>query len=870
MDLFKRNNGPPRSRQGSLDAAFMDDRSSESWAPGSHAQSHPDLPSPPDRRLRDQSNVRRSSVFTLRSRSNTANSMSSKAPNFDDQDRSQRRSSRDISAMNPAHGSSGSISEPAAGKQKPSSMFASRGRKLRRQSSKLSSTAAAADDVEEVSNGRRSSVFGKDRKRSTYETVEQYNLRMRHISSPFDFQHLTHTNSQHLQQALESSQNELVAEFWAHRASQMPNKELRGIKVEALTSTNGSSEALSTAQPSSDSSSIDRSSIVSPKTRELPKHQSPSPKSDPQAVRHTRSMGSFSQPIPPTSPKSPKSQDPHVPMVPPRMSSRLASSRGEDTPIAQAISSSRRTSGIWNNSFHRPSVSNEFINDLPFIPHAITTPDDTAMPSVSPSWNATDLEHIAEEEEGYFGRKSYDQSILYSPSPEMSPTQKPDAESDLPLRSDHMGPHEQLKSFANHRPTRPRPLSQMSDTLGAPFCPPQSGKKTPGAMGALQRSATMRRRSTFFRSLEDTNTWEDDIDYCYDIGADADCDFEWDRMSNDAKASYTPNEPSFAIRTSTVVEEEEEEEEEDEQEDGCGTEEKLNSGFMPSTFRPSLVVPSKTSIPDLDYRSAVSTSTNSLLTPVDGYTSNNPKDRSTAAYQMGEDQGAYTPSLLVPQDFKEQVAKEEMYEDLLNDYESDRHYPLMHARSDNTLSIAESSRSGPSRYSMGSSYESSLRSASVSLASPARAARSSTGSVPDLVHSRRAARRTMEIMVNRLSKELTFEDDEDCDGSASTEQQTFFADDQDGSDDETEDSRKPESRPTTRGGAMAAEAMMRSPVSPYHERSASDGAAKLLAKAGVKAQHTRTASSESQAQRRGSKTYTLSLFPAPPKTPKNF
>ncbi|KAH7051350.1 hypothetical protein B0J12DRAFT_699403 [Macrophomina phaseolina] len=857
MDLFKRNNGTPRSRQGSLDASAMDSDSWTNSAAQASSASHPDLPSPPDRRLRDQSNVRRSSVFTLRSRSNTASSMS-KPPNLDDQDRSARRSSRDISA---AHQSSASVSEPPAGKQKPSSMFTSRGRKLRRQSSKLSST-AGVDDVEEVANGRRGSVFGKDRKRSTYESVEQYNLRMRHISSPFDFQHLTHTNSQHLQQALESSQNELVAEFWAHRASQMPNKELRGIKVEDLTSTNASSEALSSApQPGSDSSSISRSSIVSPKTRDLPKHQSPSPKSDPQAVRHTRSMGSFSQPIPPISPKSPRHQDSHAPWFLPQ-----ECLPAWPIPSGPAMSNSRRSSGFWQNSFHRPSVSNEFINDLPYIPHAVTTPDDSAMPAVSPTWNAKELEHIAEEEEGYFGRKSYDQSILYSPSPEMSPTQKPDAGSDLPLRSDNMGPHEHLKSFANHRPTRPRPLSQMSDTLGAPFCPPQSGRKTPGAMGALQRSASMRRRSTFFRSLEDTNTWEDDIDYCYDIGADADCDFEWDRQSIDARERYAPNDTVQAVRTSTVMEEEEGEE--DEHGEGFGTEEKLNSGFMPNTLRPSLAVPNKSSIPDLDYRSAISTSTNSLLTPDDTYASHNQKEQAAAMYQMGED--AYTPSLLVPQDFKEQVAKEEMYEDLLNDYESDRHYPLMHARSDNTLSIAESSRSGPSRYSTGSSYESSLRSGSISFASPARRSRSSTGSVPDLIHSRRTTRRTMEFTAHRLSKELTFDDDEDYSRRPSIQQQTFFADDQDGSDDEIEEIRKSELRPTTRGNAFPAEAMMRSPTSPYHERSASEGAAKLLAKAGVKAQHARTASSEQVAQRRGSKTYTLSLFPAPPKTPKNF
>lgn len=174
MDIFKRNNGPSRSRQGSLDASYFDDKSNSSWAPPANpaaSMSQPDLPSPPDRRMRDQTNLRRSSVFTLRSRSNTANSMSAKAPNLDDHDRAAHRSSRDLSA---AHAASASISEPPPSKPKPSSMFAAaRGRKLRRQSSKLTST-TAIDDVEEVANGRRGSVFGKDRKRSTaVESVEQ-------------------------------------------------------------------------------------------------------------------------------------------------------------------------------------------------------------------------------------------------------------------------------------------------------------------------------------------------------------------------------------------------------------------------------------------------------------------------------------------------------------------------------------------------------------------------------------------------------------------------------------------------------------------------------------------------------------------------
>ena len=30
-----------------------------------------------------------------------------------------------------------------------------------------------------------------------------------------------------------------------------------------------------------------------------------------------------------------------------------------------------------------------------------------------------------------------------------------------------------------------------------------------------------------------TDNWEDDIDYCYEDAAEADCAFDWDRMSRD-------------------------------------------------------------------------------------------------------------------------------------------------------------------------------------------------------------------------------------------------------------------------------------------------------------------------------------------------
>ncbi|KAK7612971.1 hypothetical protein BKA81DRAFT_71412 [Phyllosticta paracitricarpa] len=926
MDLFKRSHSQVRSRQSSLDAQ-MPAPDSITVPPGSSCSSHSSplvgVQLPPDRRHRDSASFRRSSVFTLRPRSNTSNSMTSKLSVPDEPD---RRSSREVSP----HTASASVSEPLGHHKHKSSMFASRGKKLRRQSSKLSMT---IDDWNDANQGRRSSLFGKERKKSTYESVEQYNLRMRHISSPFDFQHLTHSHPKQFERALESNrQDELVAEFWAHRASQARNKELRGIKVEDLTP--GPSES---PPPISGSSFVVTSPPnVSPKTsRDLSKNHSPSPKSsNPQAVRHTRSLGSFSYPLAP-------SGDPM-----PRTSSRLAMATGTD--------SSRRSSGLWNEAYNHTSMPGGAADEVPHGPHAFSTPDDTAIPVASPNWG-TDLEHIAEEEEGYFARRSHEKSVLRSHSPDLSPTHQPEDESeqpphsDLPLRTETLGPHEQLKSFAQSRLSartggaRPRPLSQMSDTLGAPFHPAQESPG-PRASPALQRTGSVRRRSTFFKPL-DNNTWEDDIDFCYDVGADADCEFDWERMSNGpvSARSFTPMEPSFQHRRTTSTVEEEPEEDNEETIQSLGN------------FRPSLVVPSSTSIPDLDYPSAISASTNSLLTP-DSYTASNyaastNSARNNTSTPVSDRQEPYNPNLLVPQELKEQASKESMFDEMLDSYAqrggpdddsaSDRHYPLLsnnpNRRSANTLSIAESSRSGPSRYSMGSSYDSSLRSASISLTSPPRRSRSSIGSVPELVHSRRA-RRTIELNVDHLSRDLArfAREDEDRQEEQINEaagDKTFFAENI--SDDENEQERTAEdddaddeasslrlrhharpvssrssrrqssrSRPTSRSSSfrhlqhqqrqqqvpppnprhtlqhMPPRSMMALPQHQQHERTASAdcGEARLVTQAGARAQHSRVSSlgmsaappansgsSNGRKPSVTSKTYTLSLFPTPPK-----
>lgn len=96
-------------------------------------------------------------------------------------------------------------------------------------------------------------------------------------------------------------------------------------------------------------------------------------------------------------------------------------------------------------------------------------------------------------------------------------------------------------------PPRSRPLSQMSavsDTLNGHFAIPP---------GPIRNRRMSRRISTIRRSIGPPNAdgsypagdpmsddWEQDIDWCYEHEADADCDFNWDQGSTYSASAYSP------------------------------------------------------------------------------------------------------------------------------------------------------------------------------------------------------------------------------------------------------------------------------------------------------------------------------------------
>ncbi|OCL07312.1 hypothetical protein AOQ84DRAFT_223007 [Glonium stellatum] len=781
-------------------------------------------------------------------------------------DSSSRRSSQDVRSF---AGSQISLSELPGPKR---SLF-SRGRRLRRQSSQLSS-ASVLDEIEEVDTGKRTSVLRKDRyKREGYGSQGSIPELKQRISSPFDFQHLTHTHRQQFPALDRTTQNELVAEFWAVRASQVPRRELHGIKAEDLHFQNFSSEAVDSTNHGERSRSVLARTPppLSPqRSCDLTLQESPSPGSSIRGLRHSRSVESFSQPVV----KARSHRLSHSVNPPPRVSSRMAltridDSKGEESANA-GLGSSRgrhtRASGPWDRSTpsSRPSTAGSIstvTNDPDFIAQAVTTTDDIALPALSPGFS-TELENVPEEPERFFNPRPAPRPPIRSPPLDSSFRRSP--RSPPAMRSaSRTSSYGTTRPFGQRSP-KPRPLSQMSDTLGSPTQPHP-------ARGSIRYSPSSKRQSSYWKNFD--SSWEDDIDYCYEHAAEADCDFDWDRGSigcdRESITTQEQNEDNQSIRSPECKDESVEDEDDA----------TLQTRFFPGAFRPSLLVPSANSIPELDHRSALSASTTDAgaLTPSDIFTSA-PIDVAAATSFIDPEGFSLTPSLLVPQDFKYQVMREEMYEDLLADYESsDRHYPLMDA----AQSIASSSRSSGTRLSKRSSYDSSLISGPGSISSPARRSASSSGSLPELVHSRRV-RKTFDMMIDQLTEQVPSfshldEDDEEeaedtADETASlpttNSKGTFFAAEDDDSKQDAE--AKSDTEEVEHELEYASSTTPTSAT--QHERAASDGAAKMLETAARPAQtppKTRTrAASSSNTYRASKQAYTLSLFPTPPKPRK--
>ncbi|EHL01770.1 hypothetical protein M7I_2120 [Glarea lozoyensis 74030] len=474
---------------------------------------------------------------------------------------------------------------------------------------------------------------------------------------------------------LHTSHTELQSEFSALRASQLPTHgELKGIKAQNLHFENFSSEALNVLAEE-DEHPVSGSSLSKVMHR-----RSSRPPVLQRTVSHTKSHDNLraAPPRPLRSPLSPK-----CPLeLPARTSSRTASVLFDTfDPLATTTIDRPQTSG----GFRRPAPflplpSSEDANSDASqgvvletddqISHALTTPGNEAWP-LTASLNGSfgfELPDVKEEEEA---------------APRNSRTS-------FELRASKSTPALRTKAQEHDAFNIELPaLMQTSSKIARPL--------SPG-----------------FRLQDDS--WEDDIDYCYDHEIEADCDYQWDRCSMDDSTIVAG--PPLALH--------------------LGDDDRA---VYTGRFRPSLLIPSAFDVPELSPMSNTSANSSNPRTP-----QNFGRVRSLSQASSFKECHGFnlSPTLLIPADFQAQMDLES-YDTYNDHFDKDttsatiidqEHYQTPNSPIDETASSVVSYRSSDfSRVSARSSSSTRLSSATSRFSGDAYRSISSSSSLPDLITS---------------------------------------------------------------------------------------------------------------------------------------
>ena len=472
------------------------------------------------RKAESEAKANKSTFFGLRARNNTINSTSSSVqslPSTVGTGQSSCRSSFDEKPYN--------LDFPfIPNDQKSKARYGvTRGVKLTRESSKVSltSTLGRVEEVndEQAAYGTSHSANepnirpsgGKIKNGTLFCTVANTpNLETewkRLISSPFGFQHVAHVKREQSSALENPSHEKLAASVSTAQTSQHTRQGSIDVQTEAASQDNSEpitfKEHEIKPQDRGDSFTAHGSAFS---VKQECSTGTSVPQSQTAAIR---------QPIKFSNGMTP----------PPRSSSRnavtfinLSNSIADDGVIADInqidasgpLGKEDDMAKIYSDrSNNRQLIPGRIVTSVPRImdlPHAVTTPDESAVPAISPSYSL-DLEDVPEEEEGYFFQKLLN-GIQHGPLSESSIS---------PQKSTRT-----LQSWGSR--------STVSDNFSSPCSPVnnQISSKWKRIGPTLMSSSgpdNRKRLSHRFNDLE--CSWEDDIDFCYEHAAEADCDFDW-------------------------------------------------------------------------------------------------------------------------------------------------------------------------------------------------------------------------------------------------------------------------------------------------------------------------------------------------------
>ncbi|KAG7290531.1 hypothetical protein NEMBOFW57_000534 [Staphylotrichum longicolle] len=329
------------------------------------------------------------------------------------------------------------------------------------------------------------------------------------ISGPYNFQHMAHTQKEHTPDAQHVARTAPSSEYAQLRASQAPGHGiLKGGRPEDLHFADFSSDSLPLNDDESGTASLELQ-----KTNSLTRTPSVLKKHTParRLLNRSQSQDQLNMGIPPPRPpRSPIDQSaPGGPVPPPRGSSRM-SNRHErfDSVDRPQTSASLRSPQMYADPGSPPATSYGYTPapDMDVIPeHAyasVASPQDDAnwpLPCPTSTTSEFPLPNVPEEDENAVALKKSRASVASNAS----------------LRGSQSVP--MLRGFA----------SRQTD---------DSGRRPSDASETLGRFDLFSAQRALQAALDDGDTlpreaWEDDIDYCYDHEAEADCDYEWGRPS---------------------------------------------------------------------------------------------------------------------------------------------------------------------------------------------------------------------------------------------------------------------------------------------------------------------------------------------------
>ncbi|KAI1167899.1 hypothetical protein F5B18DRAFT_658812 [Nemania serpens] len=337
----------------------------------------------------------------------------------------------------------------------------------------LSLTEIPTDSVPDLPKEQRfiQSMFTRRRARG----VSEASLKKHQISGPYDFQHVSHSSKEIMPQA---NRPELLPGF-------------SGARPRRTTDTSNRSGGFN-------SQAIDKPLPTPPDLDQVSEQASPRDSIQLSPPGLSRYVPDDAQ----TSPILP----------PPRTSSRISVRHDRTDSFGAASIGKLRNPGYQAQPFVLPSTDGLWSPPVSHVPNGysegsderspypVSTMDDTAWPLTG---SMSSLPEVPEEDE-------YHLTTVISRTSVMS--------NRASLRGSISVPHLRRVSLSQ---TTQRPPSNASDTLGR------------FDLLAAQRALHEYDEDEMNQDYFVQDSWEDDIDYCYDHAAEADCDFAWERLSCD-------------------------------------------------------------------------------------------------------------------------------------------------------------------------------------------------------------------------------------------------------------------------------------------------------------------------------------------------